>query len=70
MWVQSMMPWVDFSGGGVTISSHAATHRPGISELFVLCGQGARYDRRVSNVFGWNTEQGFVRDPRALDGMV
>jgi len=35
-------------------------------EMFVLCGQGARYDRRVSNVFGWNTQQGFVRDPRKL----
>jgi len=38
----------------------------GIAELFVLCGQGARMDRRVSNVYGWNTEQGFVRDPRKL----
>eukprot|EP00435_Cladocopium_sp_Y103_P020088 s218_g4.t2 len=48
------------------LTESGLSNTKGISELFVLCGQGARYDRRVSNVFGWNTEQGFVRDPRKL----
>eukprot|EP00933_Yihiella_yeosuensis_P021630 TRINITY_DN17095_c0_g1_i1.p1 TRINITY_DN17095_c0_g1~~TRINITY_DN17095_c0_g1_i1.p1 ORF type:complete len:407 (+),score=87.66 TRINITY_DN17095_c0_g1_i1:146-1366(+) len=36
------------------------------AEMFVLCGEGSRYDRRVCNEFGWNTDKGFVRDPRKL----
>lgn len=48
------------------ITESGLSNTKGISELFCLCGQGARYDRRVSNVFGWSTEQGFVRDPRKL----
>lgn len=38
----------------------------GVAELIALCGNGARYDRRVSNVYGWNTQQGFAPDPRKL----
>lgn len=38
-----------------------------MSELFVLCGEGARYDRRIENVHGWHTqEHGFVHDSRKL----
>mmetsp|Transcript_77299 Transcript_77299/g.244234 ORF Transcript_77299/g.244234 Transcript_77299/m.244234 type:complete len:287 (-) Transcript_77299:1220-2080(-) len=37
-----------------------------IAEMTVLCGNGSRYDRRVSNEFGWNTEKGFAPDPRKL----
>lgn len=37
-----------------------------IAEMTVLCGNGARYDRRVSNVYGWNTQKGFAPDPRKL----
>ncbi|CAK0834407.1 unnamed protein product [Prorocentrum cordatum] len=37
-----------------------------IGEVNALCGQGARIDRRVHNVYGWNTQQGFSRDPRKL----
>ncbi|CAK9083842.1 unnamed protein product [Durusdinium trenchii] len=48
------------------LTESGLSNTKGISELFVLCGQGARYDRRVSNVYGWQTEQGFVRDPRKL----
>jgi len=46
---------------GGTISTNVA-----IAEMTALCGNGARYDRRVSNVFGWNTEKGFAPDPRKL----
>jgi hypothetical protein len=35
-------------------------------EMHVLCGQGARFDRRVSNVYGWTTKQGFAPDPRKV----
>jgi len=39
----------------------------GMSEIFVLCGEGARYDRRCNNVNGWHTpDQGFVPDSRKL----
>jgi len=38
-----------------------------MSEIFVLCGEGARYDRRCNNVHGWNTQAtGFVPDSRKL----
>jgi len=49
---------------GTQLQSQVAT-----AEMFVLCGNGARYDRRVSNVFGWNTDRGFVKDPRKLVAM-
>mmetsp|Transcript_100751 Transcript_100751/g.194723 ORF Transcript_100751/g.194723 Transcript_100751/m.194723 type:complete len:385 (+) Transcript_100751:36-1190(+) len=37
-----------------------------MAEMHAMCGEGARFDRRVSNVFGWNTERGFVEDKRKL----
>lgn len=36
------------------------------AEMHVLCGNGSRIDRRVSNFYGWNTKQGFQRDSRKL----
>eukprot|EP00929_Paragymnodinium_shiwhaense_P010397 TRINITY_DN115015_c0_g1_i1.p1 TRINITY_DN115015_c0_g1~~TRINITY_DN115015_c0_g1_i1.p1 ORF type:complete len:399 (+),score=83.08 TRINITY_DN115015_c0_g1_i1:80-1276(+) len=38
----------------------------GISEMICMAGNGARYDRRVNNVFGWNTSNGFAPDTRKL----
>lgn len=38
----------------------------GITEMFCLAGNGARYDRRVNNVYGWETERGFAPDTRKL----
>jgi len=38
----------------------------GAAEMFALCGNGARYDRRVSNVHGWRTEAGYAPDKRKL----
>jgi len=46
-------------GGSVSTNIAAA-------EMMVLCGNGARYDRRVSQEFGWNTDKGWVPDPRKL----
>jgi len=37
-----------------------------MAEMHAMCGEGARFDRRVSNVFGWSTERGFVQDKRKL----
>merc|ERR1719401_3302407 len=37
-----------------------------MAEMNVLCGNGARYDRRVHNVYGWTTDTGFAPDPRKL----
>lgn len=61
---------VSMSGNlGKTIDSGLADH-VATSELFALCGEGARYDRRVGNCFGWHTQTtGFVRDPRKLVAM-
>lgn len=39
------------------------------AELFCLCGKGARYDRRVGNVHGWNTKGGYLMDGRKLVAM-
>jgi len=57
---------VSFSEPLGELAEGGLSNTKGISELFVLCGQGARMDRRVSNVYGWQTERGFVRDPRKL----
>mmetsp|Transcript_12417 Transcript_12417/g.29242 ORF Transcript_12417/g.29242 Transcript_12417/m.29242 type:complete len:390 (+) Transcript_12417:28-1197(+) len=39
------------------------------AEMSVCTGDGARYDRRVDNRFGWATEKGFVPDTRKLTAM-
>jgi hypothetical protein len=44
----------------------AMSTKVAIGEVNVLCGKGARIDRRVHNVYGWTTQQGFSRDPRKL----
>lgn len=46
---------------GGTISTNI-----GSAEMNVLCGNGARRDRRVSNEYGWNTQRGWAPDPRKL----